>query len=357
MDSIPRIVYVSSGGFIDVTADDPVSGFYVNSSISHTFLIRALGPALAQPGALATPELTLTGIGGSVMATNTGWSNAPVGNPGVTVQPATAAIFSQAGVSPLPSGSADCAMVVTLAGGPGVGYGAQVSGVGGATGKVLLEITEVDSARSTAAAPAIVSQPQGLTASAGQTATLGVVVVGLPTPNFQWKKNGTSISGATNATYTVGPVQSTDAGSYSVSVTNASGSVSSTAATLIVNTLPAITTQPLSQTVAAGTSTTFAVVATGNPAPTYQWKFNAANIAGATSASYVIANPQTLNNGSYTVVASNTVGSVTSNAAILTVNGLPSFTTQPTSQSVNAGTSATLSQSPTSVQHNGAVTS
>ena len=95
-------------------------------------------------------------------------------------------------------------------------------------------------------------------------------------------------------------------------------------------TLPAITTQPSNVTVTAPTTATFAVSASGSPAPTYQWHsapsgsstFTA--IIGATSASYTTgATVVSMSGTQFRCVATNSVGSVTSTAATLTVSGLP----------------------------------
>jgi hypothetical protein len=83
---------------------------------------------------------------------------------------------------------------------------------------------------------------------------------------------------------------------------------------------PQITTQPQSQTVTVGANVTFTVQATGVPAPTYQWYNTGVMIGGATSATLTLNNVQATNAGSYYVVVTNTTGSVTSNAATLTVN-------------------------------------
>ena len=88
-------------------------------------------------------------------------------------------------------------------------------------------------------------------------------------------------------------------------------------------TAPSITTQPQSQTVNIGASVTFSVVATGTGPLSYQWKKNTVDIGGATSDSYTISSVQPTDAGSYTVVVTNSVGSVTSSAATLTVNSLP----------------------------------
>jgi hypothetical protein len=80
-----------------------------------------------------------------------------------------------------------------------------------------------------------------------------------------------------------------------------------------------ITTQPVSQTVNSGSPATFTVVASG--ASSYQWDRNGQPIAGATSASYTLSPATSANDGdSYTVIVSNSVGSVTSSAAVLRVN-------------------------------------
>lgn len=87
-----------------------------------------------------------------------------------------------------------------------------------------------------------------------------------------------------------------------------------------VNTAPAIVTQPVSQTVAAGQPATFSVTATGTAPLSYQWQRNNVSIAGATGASYTIASTQASHAGSYRVIVTNAVGSVTSATATLTVN-------------------------------------
>jgi len=82
---------------------------------------------------------------------------------------------------------------------------------------------------------------------------------------------------------------------------------------------PAIQTQPVSQSVTVGSTAQFSVVATGTPAPTYQWNFNGTAIAGATSATLTLSSVQSANAGTYTVVVTNAAGSVTSSPATLTV--------------------------------------
>ncbi|MGA2889654.1 MAG: immunoglobulin domain-containing protein [Terracidiphilus sp.] len=84
---------------------------------------------------------------------------------------------------------------------------------------------------------------------------------------------------------------------------------------------PVILTQPQSTTVTVGQTATFSVTATGNPAPTYQWSKNGTAIVGATAASYTTPATVATDNGAlFSVIVTNTVGSVTSSNATLTVN-------------------------------------
>jgi len=82
---------------------------------------------------------------------------------------------------------------------------------------------------------------------------------------------------------------------------------------------PTATSQPSSQTVASGSTVVFSFSAGGTPAPTYQWSLNGAAIPSATGSSLVIHGATSANAGSYTCVATNPSGSVTSDAATLGV--------------------------------------
>jgi hypothetical protein len=114
---------------------------------------------------------------------------------------------------------------------------------------------------------------------------------------------------------------------------------------LPTGTPPTITTHPQSQTVTAGANVTFAVVASGTPPLSYQWRKDGQDLAGATAASLVLNNVQTSHAGTYTVRVSNSAGAVTSNPATLTVNPAstpPTITTHPQSQTVTAGANVTF---------------
>ena len=172
-----------------------------------------------------------------------------------------------------------------------------------------------------AIAPTIATTPTNLTVNAGSLASFTVAANGTAPFSYQWRRNGVNIPGATSATWTLSTAQPTDAGTYSVVVSNAAGSVTSGSATLTVNAAvaPAIATPPASQTITAGSPATFTVTATGTAPLFYQWRFNGGNFAGATSATLTLNNCQTNNAGTYSVVVSNAAGTATSAGAALTV--------------------------------------
>ena len=199
-------------------------------------------------------------------------------------------------------------------------------------------------------APTITTPPANQTVAAGQTATFTVVAGGTAPLSYQWQKNGANITGATSASYTTPITTTADSGSaFAVVVTNTAGTVTSAAATLTVTAAavaPTITTQPANQTVTAGQTATFTVVAAGAAPLTYQWQKNGANLTGATSASYTTPATTTADSGStFRVVVANTAGTVTSAAATLTVTAAavaPTITTPPANQTVTAGQTATF---------------
>ncbi len=121
-------------------------------------------------------------------------------------------------------------------------------------------------------------------------------------------------------------------------VINVSGSAATVA--------PTFTAQPAAQTVVAGGSVTFSAAASGTPPPAFQWSKDGATVAGATAASYTLNAVRTADAGAYTVVATNSAGSVTSAVAQLTVTAAavaPTFTTQPAAQSATVGGSVAFS--------------
>jgi len=212
-------------------------------------------------------------------------------------------------------------------------------------GNVAGSATSANAVLSVNVPPSITTQPSSQAVNPGSSVTFTVTASGTAPLTYQWTFNGANISGATAASFTKSNVQSSDAGNYAVVVGNVAGSATSANAVLSVNVPPSITAQPASQTVNSGANVTFSVTASGTAPLNYQWKFNGANISGATSASYTKSNVQSGDAGNYSVVVGNVAGSATSANAVLSVNVPPSITTQPASQTANPGSSVTFTVS------------
>lgn len=195
-------------------------------------------------------------------------------------------------------------------------------------------------------APAITGQPSGLTVTLGQAANFIAAASGNPAPAFQWERssdgnNWTSIGGATSASYSFTPAKADHAAQFRTKATNVAGTATSNSAPLAVQWVPTFTLQPASQSVSSPAAATFTVLAEANPAATYQWQSSSngaswADQAGATGAAFQTGPTlNSMNNLQFRCVASNAVGSATSNSATLLVN-VPSVTL-----TVNLGTGTT----------------
>ncbi|HWA24327.1 MAG TPA: immunoglobulin domain-containing protein [Lacunisphaera sp.] len=199
-----------------------------------------------------------------------------------------------------------------------------------------------------ATAPSITTQPANVSVTAGQPASFSVTASGTAPLSYQWRKDGNNIGAATSSTFSINSTATGDAGTYSVVVSNSAGSVTSSGATLTVTaaaTAPSITTQPANVSVTAGQPASFSVTANGTAPLSYQWRKDGNNLGGATSSTFSINSTVTGDAGNYSVVVSNSAGSVTSNDASLTVGAgtpPPTITTQPTNQTVTAGHAVTF---------------
>lgn len=205
-----------------------------------------------------------------------------------------------------------------------------------------------------AVAPSITTHPANRSVTVGTAATFSVVAAGTTPLSYSWRRNGTAISpSATGSSYTLASPQTGDNGAvFSVVVTNPAGTITSNNATLTVTSgtvAPAITAQPANLTVTAGQTATFNVTATGTAPLTYVWRKNGTAVPGGpNAATYSYAAPIGDNGAAFSVVVSNSAGSATSTNAILTVNSAPTppaITTQPASQTVAVGQTATFSVS------------
>jgi hypothetical protein len=181
------------------------------------------------------------------------------------------------------------------------------------------------------------------------TVTFNATVTGTATLYYQWFKdgnllpNGGTVSGATTRSLQIANLTTNDAGSYSVTVTNGAGSATSRSATLTVLVPPTIITQPAGQSIIENSAVTFTVEVNGTAPLRYQWRKNGGNIAGATGPSFTSASVKTSDAANYSVVVANSLGSVTSANARLTVNLAPVFTSQAASRTATNGTTTVFS--------------
>ncbi|MDF2457504.1 MAG: Immunoglobulin I-set protein (modular protein), partial [Cytophagaceae bacterium] len=163
----------------------------------------------------------------------------------------------------------------------------------------------------------ITTQPaSSTTLCTGNTFNLSVAVSGAAPFNYQWKKGASNANGTSTAQdYSISPVVFEDAGSYTVTVSNSCGSVTSNIAQLVIQNLN-INTQPVGQTVCPGANVTFTVAASG-PSVSYQWKKNNVDLLSENGPSLNLNNVSASDAASYTVLVSGCSNSILSNAAVL----------------------------------------
>lgn len=261
-----------------------------------SMLNAKLKDAIKPPAITQQPTGQTVNEGGtltlSILATNaTGYQWKKDGE---DIPSANSATYTKQSVAPSDAGSYTCV----------------VSGEGGTS------VTSDTATVTVNALPVITQQPSSQTINEGGNINLEVTATGAT--GYQWKKDGSDIPSATNAAYSKSGALPADAGSYTCVVTGAGGSVTSSPATVTVNALPVITQQPTNQEITEGETLTLNVVATG--ATGYQWKKGEEVIPDATAATYIKEGATAADAGSYTCVVTGAGGSVTSNAATVTVN-------------------------------------
>jgi len=255
-----------------------ISGTIATSSDSETWTVQQIGPG------------TLTGVtfqSGAFIATGLS-STYLVSTDGVNWTART-------------TGAADAINDV-------VAFGGELVGVGN-NGTIL-----------TAGVPEIAGGGT-VTATAGTAVALKFVVGNSPLPvTYTWTKDGAAYAGPNAPVLRLASTQSSDAGVYRVTATNAFGSVQSDPYTLALNIPLSISAHPQPQTALVGGSASFSVTATGTPTPTYQWRRNGLDLVGQTGSTLNLSNVQLSDTGSITVAVRNAFGTIVSNPASLTVN-------------------------------------
>ena len=150
--------------------------------------------------------------------------------------------------------------------------------------------------------PAVTLQPSGAVVTQGSAVTLTAAGSG-STLGYQWKKDGSPVSGATNATLNFPIILLPQAGTYTCTITNLDGSVTTDPAKVVVYNANA-----QSQTVNPTTTFAAPLIAAG-PINSYQWSLNgsplanSSRITGVSTATLAITNVTSADNGVYTLVS------------------------------------------------------
>jgi IPT/TIG domain len=195
--------------------------------------------------------------------------------------------------------------------------------------------------------PSVTAEPGAVVADAGQSATFTAAASGNPAPAVQWQlstdggKTFNNILGATSTTYAVTAESFENGDQYQAVFTNSVGTADTDPASLAVDSLPVVTTQPAGEIVNEGQQASFTAEANGTPGPTVQWQISTnggtlfSDISGATSTTYSFTTAAGDNANQYRAAFANSVGTVDSSPGILTLRTLPTITTQPASTSVH----------------------
>lgn len=227
----------------------------------------------------------------------------------------------------LASGALDSSFTVEASGptvstGPGVqAIAISASGhitIGGSFTSVA-GATRSNLARLVPAAPQIIVTESTIVVGLGENRAISALVLGAG-GTYQWRKDGQVLAGSPFVgSLSLTGMRPEDAGTYTLTVTNAYGTATSSPITVIAGVRPQFTREPTSVAAVAGQGATFTAAATGNPTPGYQWRKNGVTIVGATNASYTIPVVDASHAGEYAVIAFNAAGGTTSSAATLTV--------------------------------------
>ena len=180
--------------------------------------------------------------------------------------------------------------------------------------------------------PTITQQPTDQQAPVGSSVTFGLQFGGGNNVMLEWFKNGLPINqnSQNGSNLTLTNIQNSDAASYFAIIGNGAGAyVQSDTVTLTIGASlaasPVFSTEPYAQTISSGSTVVFQAVASGTPAPTYQWYLsgtplsNGGGVSGATGSTLVINGATLASAGNYYCVATNASGSSQSNAAGLAV--------------------------------------
>lgn len=201
-------------------------------------------------------------------------------------------------------------------------------------------------------APQFTQHPASVNTTASSTVTLSAAAGGTAPVYYQWRFNGSNMEGATNATLVISDIQLGQAGTYQAVAYNQAGSADSSNALVSVRVGVVITSHPTNISLrvppdAAANPTNRAIfnvsAASFNPPTRYQWRFNGADIPGATNTSLSFTNVQLANEGDYDCAVTDGISTVVSRAARLVAWISPQWVQRPTDMVVADGSTFTLS--------------
>ncbi|MDZ4746227.1 MAG: choice-of-anchor V domain-containing protein [bacterium] len=197
------------------------------------------------------------------------------------------------------------------------------------------------SAFSIKGAPTVTTHPQSQVVCEGRTLQL-TVAADQAGVIYQWRKNGTTIPGATASSYQVGVAKQEDAGTYEAVVFGCGGSTTSNAAVVTIGLRPKITVQPVGKTVCENDSVSLFANGEGDGA-IYQWYRNGEIMPGKTGKTLRFASILLTDEASYSMHISGTcLPNAVSNEAILNVLERPAVTVQPTDKNLKVGDTLSL---------------
>ncbi len=135
--------------------------------------------------------------------------------------------------------------------------------------------------------PTVLAPPTNTFARIGSNTLFAVTAVGNGLLRYQWRFNGMDMPGATNASLLITNTQTTNAGAYSVAVSDSIGTIITPPVTLTMLINPAIVVGLINQSVVVGQRVTLSVIASGNPMPlNYDWRRGSINVASNTLNSF-----------------------------------------------------------------------
>jgi len=192
-------------------------------------------------------------------------------------------------------------------------------------------------------APTITTQTSGINVCETNSATFSITATGTAPITYQWYDANSSISSATNNSYSINSVNASDIGNYYCVATNSCGNANSNPISLSVKSAPSINLQPASATSCIGSSAQFYTTASGTSPFTYQWCNSDGSINGAINSNYIINQISGSNSGNYYAEITNSCGTAITNNATLTVNSPVSISTQPNNITICDNSTATMS--------------